>query len=102
MLSPHPSHLALELPMTGIPAVTNALSTYRRAWLPELIVAAPTPTALANGLSQAQAMAAGRERHGFVDLDDAQGSSLDTALDSVVSNLPVGTTGTTASANGKP
>jgi hypothetical protein len=51
MLSPHPSHLALEMPMAGIPTLTNSFHNARRAWLSKLRVHEPTPDALAAGLN---------------------------------------------------
>ncbi len=33
MLSPHPGHLALELPLAGIPTVTNDFAGYRDEWV---------------------------------------------------------------------
>lgn len=63
MLSPHPGHLALELPMAGIPTVTNAFSGYRERWVEGLVLADPEPDAVAAALAEATKVAEGLSEH---------------------------------------
>jgi hypothetical protein len=88
MHSPHPSHLALELPMAGIPAITNALDDHRQAWLPGLDVAPATPHALAEALAARVSTVGEVTRHEFVSLGDKLGRPLDACLDALVTRLP--------------
>ena len=50
MLSPHPGHLALELPLAGIPTVTNDFAGYRHEWVTGLTVSGTDPTSIADAL----------------------------------------------------
>jgi hypothetical protein len=88
MYSPHPSHLALELPMAGIPTVTNALGDYRRSWLPGLDVVPATPYALADALAARVSEVGAHERHDFVSLGHSLGLPLESCLDALVAKLP--------------
>lgn len=63
MLSPHPGHLALELPMAGIPTVTNTFGGYREAWVEGLHLAGTDPHALADALLELTAATRGTTRH---------------------------------------
>lgn len=63
MLSAHPGHLALELPMAGIPTVTNAFSGYREQWVDGLLVADPEPDAIAAALVEATRIADDLREH---------------------------------------
>lgn len=87
MYSPHPSHLPLELPVAGIPTVTNALGGVRRPWVDGLVVADPTPRALARGLDEAAARAAGRTLHTPVGAPADLGGSLEDALAAALRGL---------------
>lgn len=62
MHSPHPGHLALELPMVGIPTVTNLFLDYRTSWVDGLILGEPHPDALADALDAAVDLARRTER----------------------------------------
>jgi hypothetical protein len=83
MYSPHPSHVALELPMAGIPTVTNALGTYRRPWVAGLRVAPVTPDELADALDCALAEAGMLRIHTPQPPPDL-GGSLEDAIDFTV------------------
>jgi hypothetical protein len=63
MNSPHPGHLALELPIAGIPTVTNLFGRYRTEWVDGLVLGDPTPTALASALDEALAQGKGLTAH---------------------------------------
>lgn len=63
MLSPHPGHLALELPQAGIPTVTNQFQGARAAWVEGLRLADPEPAELAAALVDATRDARKKERH---------------------------------------
>jgi len=93
MNSPHPGHLALELPLAGIPTVTNAFGPYREAWIDGLVVADPHPRALAARLREtSDALLSGtvvvhRPGGAVADL----GVSLADAMRNVVRALPCST-----------
>jgi hypothetical protein len=64
MSSPHPGHLALELPMAGIPTVTNPFEGYREAWVHRLLVAERADAeAIAAALTRAVATASSLRAH---------------------------------------
>lgn len=64
MYSPHPGHLALELPMAGIPTVTNPFENYRETWIEGLTVArTSTAEDLAAALGQCAEVAGGLAVH---------------------------------------
>lgn len=63
MLSPHPGHLALEMPLAGIPTVTNDFEGYRSAWVDGLTVSPPDVEHLAAALAEATQVAMGLDRH---------------------------------------
>lgn len=86
MYSPHPSHLALELPMAGIPTVTNEFHDARRPWVEGLTVAPPTPSAVATALNGAWQRSARLQLHSPRPLP-ALGGSLGDAVDFVLSGL---------------
>jgi hypothetical protein len=86
MLSPHPSHLALEMPMAGIPTLTNTFHNSRRAWLPKLRVHEPTPEGLAAGLGLTFYEAAALDVHNF---EQAEKPGLGMSLDEAISELPI-------------
>lgn len=86
MHSPHPSHLPLELPMAGIPTVTNSMGRYRREWLPALHVCEPDPEAIARGLDKALAEST-PGAHEPQPLPDELGLPLDEVVSTVVSEL---------------
>ena len=93
MHSPHPSHLPLELPMAGIPTVTNALGDHRRPWVVGLDVAAATPVALASALDRARTAAAPLRAHTPAPLPAGLGFPLDRAVAAAVHDLrPAGST----------
>lgn len=86
MLSPHPSHLALEMPMAGIPTLTNTFHNSRRGWLPKLRVHEATPEALAAGLSLTFCDAAELNVHRF---EQAKEPGLGLSLDEAISELAI-------------
>jgi len=63
MLSPHPGHLALELPLAGIPTVTNGFAGARQPWVAGLRVSGTDPSSIADSLLLATAEALGKVRH---------------------------------------
>lgn len=63
MLSPHPGHLSLELPMAGIPTVTNGFGSYREPWVSGLLVAGTGPDSVADTLGRAAQLARGLSGH---------------------------------------
>ena len=63
MASPHPGHLSLELPMAGIPTVTNAFGTIRESWIDGLLVVGDDPESVAAGLAAATKIASGLTDH---------------------------------------
>ncbi len=63
MLSPHPGHLALELPLAGIPTVTNDFAGYRDQWVTGLTVSGTDPAAIAEALARATETARGLVEH---------------------------------------
>jgi hypothetical protein len=91
MLSPHPSHLALEMPMAGIPTVTNEFLGARSAWLDGLHLADPSPAGIAATLADASAVALGRTVHTALDVPEGLGRSLDEAVAERVRTLGLGT-----------
>lgn len=87
MLSPHPGHLALELPMAGIPTVTNSFSGYRARWVDGLVLADPEPDALAAALSEAAELARGADRHLSRSLVVGLGTGVESAVAHVAAEL---------------
>jgi len=88
MSSPHPGHLALELPMAGIPTVTNQFEGYREPWVNGLVVAERADTrALAEALTSAAAVASTLESHTAGALERDLGGSLGEAMSSVADVL---------------
>ncbi|WP_375475157.1 hypothetical protein [uncultured Jatrophihabitans sp.] len=88
MHSPHPSHLALELPMTGIPTITNAVENHRKPWVTGLEVVEATPHALAAALTAHLERARTITTHEFVPLGATLGRPLGECLDALVTRLP--------------
>lgn len=86
MYSPHPSHLALELPMAGIPTVTNEFDTARRPWVVGLSIAQLTPIALASALGDAWKRAGTLSSHTPQPPPDL-GGSLEDAVDFALDQL---------------
>jgi hypothetical protein len=86
MLSPHPSHLALEMPMAGIPTLTNSFHRARVEWYPNLRVSNPTPEALAAGLNATFVDSTKLELHRF---DQLPAQDLGRSLDEMISDLPI-------------
>jgi hypothetical protein len=89
MYSPHPSHLPLELPMAGIPTVTNALNDVRRPWVSGLRIAAASPRSLAAALREAAGEARGLSRHHARDLPSDLGTDLGSAIAAVISGSSI-------------
>lgn len=87
MHSPHPSHLPLELPMAGIPTVTNTLGRHRRAWVPGLAVAEATPVALARALELGRVAAHDLHTHTPQQLPHDLGLPLESVVDAAVRGL---------------
>ena len=80
MFSPHPSHLPLELPMAGVPTVTNALDGIRRPWVPGLTVAPASPRALADALLEVLPDATALQSHTPQALPSELGGDLRSAV----------------------
>jgi hypothetical protein len=80
MLSPHPGHLALELPLAGIPTVTNDFAGYRAEWVTGLTVSGTDPTSIADALVRATEAARGLTRHQPHDFQLDLGVTLEQAV----------------------
>ncbi len=80
MLSPHPGHLALELPLAGIPTVTNDFAGYREEWVTGLSVSGTDPSAIADALARATDVARGLTEHVPHDFRLDLGVSLEEAV----------------------
>ncbi len=80
MLSPHPGHLALELPLAGIPTVTNDFAGYREAWVTGLTVSGTDPTSIAEALAAATDTARALTEHVPHDFRLDLGVSLEQAV----------------------
>lgn len=89
MLSPHPGHLALELPMSGIATVTNEFVGVRGEWIPGLHVAAADPQSLADALTTATEAARGVTRHETHDVPATLGGPLRSAVAAALDELRV-------------
>ncbi len=88
MCSPHPSHLALEMPMAGVPTITNAFATVREPWVANLHVVPPTPTAISRALSDVwNTSARSMTRHLPQPLPDALGRPLPLVLNALLAEL---------------
>jgi hypothetical protein len=87
MFSPHPSHLPLELPMAGVPTVTNALDDVRRPWVHGLRVAAASPPQLAEALTDAWQDSRALARHTPQPQPSDLGGSLDAAVRAALNGL---------------
>lgn len=87
MFSPHPSHLPLELPMAGIPTVTNALDDVRRPWVKGLRVAPASPQRLAQALTAAWEESRQLTRHTPQPRPLALGGDLDVAVRAAIADL---------------
>lgn len=82
MCSPHPGHLALELPAAGIPTVTNPFEGFRTPWVDGLQVAErPAADSVAAALARAAERAAAQTAHHPVDPSTSDlGGSLQEAM----------------------
>lgn len=88
MSSPHPGHLALELPMAGIPTVTNPFEGCREPWVDGLVVAERADeAAIAEALATAARAASGLTAHHRTVVSHDLGGSLDDAVASVAREL---------------
>lgn len=87
MLSPHPGHLALELPLAGIPTVTNDFAGYRAEWVTGLSLAGTDPDAIADALLRATETARGLDRHVPHDFRVDLGVTLEQAVARVAQEL---------------
>ncbi len=87
MLSPHPGHLALELPLAGIPTVTNDFSGYRAAWVGGLTLSGTDPLAIADALLEVTETARGLRRHVPHELEVDLGTTLEQAVARVATTL---------------
>ena len=87
MFSPHPSHLPLELPMAGIPTVTNQFGTLRRSWVPGLEVADADAAALAEALERTRRAAETLAAHHPQALPGSLGVPVEHAVAHVVDGL---------------
>ena len=93
MLSPHPGHLALELPLAGIPTVTNDFAGYRAEWVTGLTVSGTDPAAIADALLQATETARGLSRHTPHDFQVDLGVTLEVAVTRIAQALRSRTAG---------
>jgi hypothetical protein len=93
MHSPHPSHLPLELPMAGIPTVTNAFGSYREPWVNGLLVASENAASLAEALERSRSVAATLRLHSPQELPARLGWPLTEAVAAVVTELDVSGSG---------
>lgn len=89
MLSPHPGHLALELPLAGIPTVTNGFAGARQPWVPGLRVSGTDPSSIADSLLLATAEARTKVRHSPEQFALDLGSSQEAAVAHVARELLV-------------
>jgi hypothetical protein len=80
MLSPHPGHLALELPLAGIPTVTNDFAGYRHEWVTGLTVCGTDPASIADALLRTTEVARPLTSHEPHDFQVDLGVSLETAV----------------------
>ncbi len=87
MFSPHPSHLPLELPMAGIPTVTNRFGHIRTPWIPGLRVAATDPHELALAIEESRHDALALSRHQWQPLPAALGLPLTDAMAHAIAGL---------------
>ncbi|GAA4677721.1 CmcI family methyltransferase [Nocardioides nanhaiensis] len=87
MLSPHPGHLALELPMAGIPTVTNTFGGYREAWVDGLHLAGTDPHDLAGALLRLTEETRGAVRHEARLPGEGLGGTLEDAVRQVAAEL---------------
>jgi glycosyltransferase involved in cell wall biosynthesis len=87
MLSPHPGHLALELPLAGIPTVTNDFGGYRDEWVTGLTLSGTDPTSIADVLLRTTETARGLTRHAPHDFRVDLGVSLDEAVARIAREL---------------
>ncbi|MEO9324929.1 hypothetical protein ABFT23_15650 [Nocardioides sp. C4-1] len=85
MLSPHPGHLALEMPAAGIPTVTNQFDGYREPWVAGLDVADATPAGLAHALAEVAGRLPVEHRATAYAMD--LGGRLDDAVSALVSSM---------------
>ena len=87
MLSPHPGHLALELPLAGIPTVTNDFAGYRAEWVTGLTVSGTDPASIADSLLRTTDAAHGLTRHSPYELKVDLGVTLEQAVTQVARGL---------------
>ena len=87
MFSPHPSHLPLELPMAGIPTVTNRFGHIRTPWIPGLRVAPTDPRDVALAIEEARLDAATLSRHQWQPLPAELGLPLTDAMAHTLAGL---------------
>ncbi len=87
MLSPHPGHLALELPLAGIPTVTNDFAGYRAAWVTGLTVSGTDPASIADALLHTTDAARGLTQHVPHDYQVDLGVTLEQAVRKVAQGL---------------
>ncbi len=87
MLSPHPGHLALELPLAGIPTVTNDFAGYRHRWVDGLTVSGTDPDSIAAGLGTATTAAGALTAHVPGMPQVGLGGTLDEAVARVAAGL---------------
>lgn len=93
MHSPHPGHLALELPTSGVPTVTNTFEQYRQSWHPLLELAVPTEEKIAESLEKSWSVAKNLTSHRFLVPDEARlGGSLE-EVSGEVTALALGSSG---------
>ena len=90
MLSPHPGHLALELPLAGIPTVTNDFAGYRAPWVGGLTLSGTDPVAIADTLLEVTEAARGLREHVPHELALDLGTTLEEAVAAVAASLALG------------
>jgi hypothetical protein len=84
MHSPHPGLFALELPMAGIPTVSNTFESFRTAWVDGLHLGAPTPSGIATALDETLRRSQSLTAHTPATPDVDLGRSLEEALHSIL------------------
>ncbi len=87
MLSPHPGHLALELPLAGIPTVTNDFAGYRAPWVGGLRVCGTDRESIADALLEVTEDVRGLTRHVPHELEIDLGVSLEAAVAQVAARI---------------
>jgi O-antigen biosynthesis protein len=87
MHGPHPGQFALELPMAGIPTVTNTFESFRTAWVDGLVLATATPSGIATAMEETLRRSQALTAHTPASPVGELGRPLEEALHSVMEGL---------------